>query len=114
MKNYVVLPDGGYGNADGAKEHDDTVMALAIALTCTKYEAAMIAGDSKYQAPRYQDDGYKSELNQEEAEAFDQVSAQMGVMEGPVAVDGGGMIDGEWDNAYWLDSDGDDYNEGLG
>lgn len=113
MKNYVVLPDGGYGNADGVKEHDDTVMALAIALTCTKYEAAMIAGDSKYQAPRYQDDGYKSELNQEEAEAFDQVSGRMGVMEGPVAMEDGGMLDGEWDNAYWLDQDLD-YNEGLG
>lgn len=30
MKNYVKLPDGNYGNADG-ESHDDTVMALAIA-----------------------------------------------------------------------------------
>lgn len=30
MKNYVKLPDGTYGNADG-ETHDDTVMGLAIA-----------------------------------------------------------------------------------
>ena len=43
MKGYVTNPQGGYeasGNENA--EHDDTVMALAIALTCTKYEAAMM------------------------------------------------------------------------
>lgn len=32
MKNFTKLPSGEYGNADGST-HDDTVMALAIALT---------------------------------------------------------------------------------
>jgi hypothetical protein len=31
MKNYVTLPNGGYGNGDGSP-NDDTVMALLIAL----------------------------------------------------------------------------------
>ncbi len=31
MRNYVSLPEGGYGPADGTNGYDDTVMALAIA-----------------------------------------------------------------------------------
>lgn len=33
---YVTLPGGGYGNAGGAKGHDDLVMALAIAAVVTR------------------------------------------------------------------------------
>lgn len=40
MRNYVVLIDGSFGNAGGKTSHDDTVMALGIALTVTKFEAA--------------------------------------------------------------------------
>lgn len=40
MKGYIVNSQGGF-EASGAEhaEHDDTVMALAIAVVCTKYEA---------------------------------------------------------------------------
>lgn len=38
MKNYVQLPNGSFGNSNG-EDHDDTVMAMAIAVTCTLYEA---------------------------------------------------------------------------
>ena len=35
MKNYITLDNGGYGPADEREGgHDDTVMALAIAVTC--------------------------------------------------------------------------------
>jgi hypothetical protein len=33
MKNFVTLPDGRYGNANG-EDHDDTVMGMAIAVAC--------------------------------------------------------------------------------
>jgi hypothetical protein len=40
--NYVALPNGGYGN--GANEnHDDTVMALAIAIACHEKEPPLAA-----------------------------------------------------------------------
>jgi len=43
LKGYVTNPQGGYeASGNDNAEHDDTVMALAIALTCTKYEAAMM------------------------------------------------------------------------
>lgn len=38
MKNYVTLPNGGYGNA-AHEGNDDTVMALAVAVTVTMFEA---------------------------------------------------------------------------
>lgn len=38
MKNYVQLPSGSFGNSND-EEHDDTVMALAICVTCILYEA---------------------------------------------------------------------------
>lgn len=33
MRNYVTLPNGQYGNGNG-ESHDDTVMAMAIAIAC--------------------------------------------------------------------------------
>jgi hypothetical protein len=42
MKNYVVLDNGGYGNAN-EELHDDTVMALAIACACHAMESPLQA-----------------------------------------------------------------------
>ena len=44
--NYVSLDGGGYGNG-AAENHDDTVMALAIAVTCHEKEPPLVA----YRAP---------------------------------------------------------------
>lgn len=41
MKNFVTKKDGGYGNASH-EGHDDTVMALAIAITVTMFEAPVL------------------------------------------------------------------------
>jgi hypothetical protein len=42
MVNYVSLPGGGYGNGANA-DHDDTVMALCIAVACHEKEAPLPA-----------------------------------------------------------------------
>lgn len=42
MRDYVTLPTGGYGNA-GNEAHDDTVMALAIDVTCHMLEGPLMA-----------------------------------------------------------------------
>lgn len=42
MSNFVTLDNGGYGNANG-EEHDDTVMALAIGLTCHMLDGPVMA-----------------------------------------------------------------------
>lgn len=90
MKNYITLPDGGFGNADGAKDHDDTVMAWAISLTCTKYEQIMIKEDPRYQAPRFHSEGHKSTLRTvEEGERYEEVLGMLGVEEGGVMVGAG-------------------------
>lgn len=40
MRDYVTLPNGGYGPADEKHGHDDTVMALSIACICSATEGA--------------------------------------------------------------------------
>lgn len=42
MRNYVTLDNGGYGNAND-EAHDDTVMALAIAVACHSMDSPLIA-----------------------------------------------------------------------
>jgi hypothetical protein len=42
MGNYITLENGGYGNADH-EAHDDTVMALAIAVTCHILDGPLMA-----------------------------------------------------------------------
>lgn len=42
MRDYVTLPSGGYGPADGANGHDDTVMSLAIACICSATEGPLL------------------------------------------------------------------------
>jgi len=42
MKGYVVLETGRFGNGDET-QHDDTVMAMAIAMTCTMHEMHSLA-----------------------------------------------------------------------
>lgn len=41
MRDYVTLPNGGYGNA-GNERHDDTVMSMAIAVTCHSMEGPLM------------------------------------------------------------------------
>lgn len=41
MRDYVTLPNGGYGNA-GNEAHDDTVMSLAIGVTCHSMEGPLM------------------------------------------------------------------------
>jgi hypothetical protein len=42
MINYITLPKGGYGPAQGeGRGHDDTVMALAIACICSSTEGPL-------------------------------------------------------------------------
>lgn len=43
MRNYVTLPQGGYGNAGGRDKHDDCVMALAIACICASTDGPQMA-----------------------------------------------------------------------
>ena len=47
MRNYVTTPSGGYTNGVN-EDHDDTVMALAIAVTATLYERHTLAGQSDF------------------------------------------------------------------
>lgn len=42
MKNYVSLDGGGYGNSGGS-DHDDTVMSMAIAVTCHVLDGPLLA-----------------------------------------------------------------------
>lgn len=98
MKNYITLPNGGFGNADGVKEHDDTVMALGIALTCTKLEAAAMGKSANYvPANPY------SKLSPEDGAKVDEILEDLGVEEGGWAMGGHKlMLPGDsWD-------DGDD------
>lgn len=44
LQNYVVRPNGDWGNSD-PDIHDDAVMALAIAVTASRAEGPFIAGD---------------------------------------------------------------------
>lgn len=55
MKGYVILDGNKYGNSAGQVDHDDLVMSLAIALTCTMYQNAnlMNSGDA-YAEPQYE------------------------------------------------------------
>lgn len=46
MMNYVTLPGGGYGNADGEAGHDDTVMAYAIAVASNFYNGPILPAGS--------------------------------------------------------------------
>lgn len=41
MRDYVTLPNGGYGNA-GNENHDDTVMSMAICITCHSMEGPLM------------------------------------------------------------------------
>jgi hypothetical protein len=40
MRDYITLPNGGYGPADTKTGHDDTVMAMAISCICAATEGA--------------------------------------------------------------------------
>lgn len=54
MKNFVTLPDGGFGNANG-EDHDDTVMGMAIAVACNKLDgpiAVLGENDEPYWLPQ--------------------------------------------------------------
>lgn len=61
MKNFVTLPDGGYGNANG-EDHDDTVMGLAIAAACQALEGPLPTQEEAHE-PYWQtaDDGAPAE-----------------------------------------------------
>jgi hypothetical protein len=51
MQNYVTAENGGYENADN-EAHDDTVMALAIAVTCHILDGPIMAyGSNPYPTP---------------------------------------------------------------
>jgi hypothetical protein len=111
MKNYVVLPTG-FGNADGKENYDDTVMALAIALTATKHEALLMHNDPQTAPPRYTVEGYQSALTPDQADRFDEISAELGIEEASV-VRGGLETPGDGPEAHWLlDRDVDFYGEG--
>jgi hypothetical protein len=113
MKNYVALPTG-FGNADGKQGFDDTVMAMAIAITITKQEAMLMNNDARYQTPRYYTDGYKSTLSPSEAVRFDELSADLGVPESSVIVNGKERV-GAGQRADWFqDRAGDWFGEGDG
>lgn len=73
MKHYVTLPNGQFGNAKGLSNFDDTVMALAIALTVAKEEALLMQEDPAYSAPRYHDFEYKSRLNPDQVDRFEEI-----------------------------------------
>lgn len=114
MKNYIVLPDGGFGNADGVKEHDDTVMALAIALTCTKYEAAGMVKGIEEEEVRRGMRGMGMGVKPQEVADFEQRLGELGVLEGDVVRsrgDGNGfqIEPGMGEDAEWLDNGGDWY-----
>lgn len=51
LKGYVKLDGDKFGNA-GRSDHDDTVMAVAIAVTCIMYEAGALLGYGLHE-PRY-------------------------------------------------------------
>jgi hypothetical protein len=111
MKNYVVLPTG-FGNADGKENYDDTVMALAIALTATKHEALLMHNDPQTAPPRYTVEGYESTLTPAQAAEFDRISGDLGVGEASVVMDGREQV-GAGQDAHWLtDRDVDFYGEG--
>lgn len=92
MKNYVVIGSG-FGNADGKENHDDTVMALAIALTCTMHEGVLLGSMPQY-AP----------LPAPSAESYtvDKMAADLNIPEASV-MSGGKMIQGRRDDAPYLD-----------
>lgn len=50
MRDYISLPNGGYGNA-GNEDHDDTVMSLAIAVTCHSMEGPLMPYEGNGNAP---------------------------------------------------------------
>lgn len=50
MATYVTLPQGGYGPADW-RDHDDTVMAMAIACICSSTEGPLAAYEGRKEAP---------------------------------------------------------------
>lgn len=50
MRNYVTLDGGGYGNAN-EEDHDDTVMALAIAAACHALDGPLIPYGQEREGP---------------------------------------------------------------
>lgn len=109
MKDYTVLADGQFGNADGQKGHDDTVMAMAIALSCTKLEALAMLNDDAYQAPRYHDLDYQSTLQgPADIQAFEGHLAAQGVGEGSVMTKDG-LMQGEGFDVPWIEDETPDF-----
>lgn len=61
MRNYADLGHGQFGNANG-EDHDDTVMALAIAVTVMQYEADELVGHRRSETTEYEN--YREEVNE--------------------------------------------------
>lgn len=110
MKHYVTLPNGGFGNAQGIEDHDDTVMAWAIALTCTKYEALSMASDPAYEAPRYHARDYESTLRPDQTAKFEAALGAAQAGEGAVMTDAG-FMEGAGVDVPWLEQTPDFYGE---
>lgn len=111
MKDYVVLPTG-FGNADGKENYDDTVMALAIALTAIKHEALLMHNDPAYNTPRYYVEGYESTLTPAQAVEFDHISGELGVPEASVVVGGREQVGAGMEADWLVDKAVDWFSEG--
>ena len=94
MKGYVILDGNKYGNSAGQVDHDDLVMATAIAITCIQYENMnlMHSGDA-YAEPQYEMLDLASRGGGPQAagarSAFEEQLGQLGVDSAPVMHDTG-------------------------
>lgn len=102
MKEYVVLEGKGtYGNSDGT-EHDDTVMALAIAQTVMLYEMGNLLGGGSGE-PQYAN---LDRLPSPTRSPMEELLNEYGVEQGMTSA--GDFQMKRPGPSHWLDRDGDD------
>ena len=71
MQNYVLLPGGGYGNADQQHGHDDTVAAFYIALASNFYTGVIAPYGSGSEGGRDEPPVWETWENLRESEDLD-------------------------------------------
>lgn len=115
LKGYVKLDGDKFGNADGT-EHDDTVMATAIAITCIMYEAGNALGWGTAE-PRYDEliPIARPITSQAPPTEFEETLGQLGVAAAPVlhaGAQGQTLLEQAPVEPAWMDLDEqmDDYS----